>query len=417
MRAPVNGKPGELDEPPKLDKTKKHSIDVVVDRFKVPRRPSSAWPSRSRPPAEAGRRPGASPVDEGRKRNHFSAQPHSPARPAATISELEPRCSRSTTRPAPARPATAWALSSFRYQAPGQWRDDLAEGAVRGWDRRNVYYFQMLGRCPAALRGSAWKYRSTSCRRTPEVILFTAAARRTSTSSYLNDRGDIVKRRTRSKASCRTWNAATAKPSRQRARRAGQVPQHPALPGLPRHPPAPKRARLGSARKPCPVTGHADRRCLRILCLPEPDRPRGGNRRQDPQGNSRAPAVPGQRRPRLLSLDRSADTLSGGEASASAWPARSAPAWSGVMYILDEPSIGLHQRDNERLLGTLKHLRDIGNTVIVVEHDEDAIRAGRPCGRYRPGRRRAWRPIVAQGTPLKSWPTRLADRQVSCRAA
>ena len=76
-----------------------------------------------------------------------------------------------------------------------------------------------------------------------------------------------------------------------------------------------------------------------------------------------------------LSLDRGADTLSGGEAQRIRLASQIGSGLTGVMYVLDEPSIGLHQRDNERLIGTLRHLRDIGNSVLVVEHDEDAIRA------------------------------------------
>ena len=76
-----------------------------------------------------------------------------------------------------------------------------------------------------------------------------------------------------------------------------------------------------------------------------------------------------------LSLDRSAETLSGGEAQRIRLASQIGSGLTGVMYVLDEPSIGLHQRDNDRLIDTLKHLRDFGNTVIVVEHDEDAIRA------------------------------------------
>ena len=76
-----------------------------------------------------------------------------------------------------------------------------------------------------------------------------------------------------------------------------------------------------------------------------------------------------------LSLDRSADTLSGGEAQRIRLASQIGSGLTGVMYVLDEPSIGLHQRDNERLIGTLRHLRDLGNSVLVVEHDEDAIRA------------------------------------------
>src|SRR5690606_8533663 len=76
-----------------------------------------------------------------------------------------------------------------------------------------------------------------------------------------------------------------------------------------------------------------------------------------------------------LSLDRSADTLSGGEAQRIRLASQIGSGLTGVMYVLDEPSIGLHQRDNSRLIGTLRHLRDLGNSVIVVEHDEDMIRA------------------------------------------
>jgi excinuclease ABC subunit A len=88
-----------------------------------------------------------------------------------------------------------------------------------------------------------------------------------------------------------------------------------------------------------------------------------------------APAVPERRGPDYLSLDRSADTLSGGEAQRIRLASQIGSGLTGVMYVLDEPSIGLHQRDNDRLIATLKHLRDIGNSVIVVEHDEDMMRA------------------------------------------
>ncbi len=92
-----------------------------------------------------------------------------------------------------------------------------------------------------------------------------------------------------------------------------------------------------------------------------------------------------------LSLDRSADTLSGGEAQRIRLASQIGSGLTGVMYVLDEPSIGLHQRDNDRLIETLKHLRDIGNSVLVVEHDEDAIRTRRLHRRHGPGRGRARR--------------------------
>ena len=93
-----------------------------------------------------------------------------------------------------------------------------------------------------------------------------------------------------------------------------------------------------------------------------------------------------------LTLSRASGTLSGGESQRIRLASQIGSGLTGVLYVLDEPSIGLHQRDNARLLETLKHLRDIGNTVIVVEHDEDAILHGRPRGRHRPRRRHPRRP-------------------------
>jgi excinuclease ABC subunit A len=100
-----------------------------------------------------------------------------------------------------------------------------------------------------------------------------------------------------------------------------------------------------------------------------------------------------------LSLDRSADTLSGGEAQRIRLASQIGSGLTGVMYVLDEPSIGLHQRDNDRLIGTLKHLRDIGNSVIVVEHDEDMIRAADYCVDMGPGAGVHGGRVMAQGTP------------------
>ena len=100
-----------------------------------------------------------------------------------------------------------------------------------------------------------------------------------------------------------------------------------------------------------------------------------------------------------LSLDRSADTLSGGEAQRIRLASQIGSGLTGVMYVLDEPSIGLHQRDNERLIGTLKHLRDLGNSVLVVEHDEDMIRAADHVVDMGPGAGVHGGQVMAQGTP------------------
>ncbi len=100
-----------------------------------------------------------------------------------------------------------------------------------------------------------------------------------------------------------------------------------------------------------------------------------------------------------LTLDRSAETLSGGEAQRIRLASQIGAGLVGVMYILDEPSIGLHQRDNDRLLATLNHLRDLGNTVIVVEHDEDAIRLADYVVDIGPGAGVHGGKIVAEGSP------------------
>ena len=98
-----------------------------------------------------------------------------------------------------------------------------------------------------------------------------------------------------------------------------------------------------------------------------------------------------------LTLARASGTLSGGESQRIRLASQIGSGLTGVLYVLDEPSIGLHQRDNARLLETLKRLRDLGNTVIVVEHDEDAIRLGGLRARHRSRRRHAWRPHRGAG--------------------
>ena len=116
-----------------------------------------------------------------------------------------------------------------------------------------------------------------------------------------------------------------------------------------------------------------------------------------------------------LSLDRSADTLSGGEAQRIRLASQIGSGLTGVMYVLDEPSIGLHQRDNDRLIDTLKHLRDIGNSVLVVEHDEDMIRAADFCVDMGPGAGVHGGQVMARGTPaeIEANPNSLTGRYLA----
>ena len=122
------------------------------------------------------------------------------------------------------------------------------------------------------------------------------------------------------------------------------------------------------------------------------------DRRPHPQGDPRAADLPARRRPQYLTLSRSSGTLSGGE-PAHPPGVTDRLRLTGVLYVLDEPSIGLHQRDNARLLDTLKRLRDLGNTVVVVEHDEDAIRLADYVLDIGPGAGMHGGHIVAEGTP------------------
>src|SRR5262249_15183274 len=120
-----------------------------------------------------------------------------------------------------------------------------------------------------------------------------------------------------------------------------------------------------------------------------------------------------------LSLGRSAETLSGGEAQRIRLASQIGSGLTGVMYVLDEPSIGLHQRDNARLIETLKRLRDLGNSVIVVEHDEEAIRAADHVVDMGPGAGEAGGCIVAEGTPetILASPDSLTGKYLSGRLA
>ena len=179
-----------------------------------------------------------------------------------------------------------------------------------------------------------------------------------------------------------------------------------AVPRVRRH--AAARARRGTSRS---ATGDDARAIFEVLGAAAQGggrvlrtaRPAGPEARRSPTGSSRrsSPASRSSTTSGLdyLALDRSAETLSGGEAQRIRLASQIGSGLTGVMYVLDEPSIGLHQRDNDRLLATLKHLRDLGNSVIVVEHDHDAIHAADYIVDMGPGAGEHGGQVVAQGTP------------------
>jgi excinuclease ABC subunit A len=258
---------------------------------------------------------------------------------------------------------------------------------VKGWDRRNAYTFSLL---ESVARHYGFDIDARSRQRCPRRsrCCCTARATRTSSSSTAPKAPTAAAQR-QAQAPLRRHHPQLRAPLPRdrlgrRARGPGALPGRQALPGLPRHAPeargpprvAGKGAPAGQRGKPSTRSSAAT--LAEALAYFDALELEGAKAEI-------ADKVVREIRSRLrflndvglpyLSLDRSADTLSGGEAQRIRLASQIGSGLSGVMYVLDEPSIGLHQRDNERLIGTLRHLRDLGNSVLVVEHDEDMIRA------------------------------------------
>ncbi|MCP5322115.1 MAG: excinuclease ABC subunit UvrA [Pseudomonadales bacterium] len=401
VRARIDGRVTELDDVPPLDKARKHTIEVVVDRFRVrsdiAQRLAESFETAL---ALADGLAIVAPMDEPGEEQLFCARfacPHC----GHSIAALEPRLF-SFNNPAGACPGCD-GLGQQQFfdierivQNPGA---SLAHGAIRGWDRRNAYYFHMLqslARHYGFSTDVAFSELTPSQRKAvlygsgDEVIRF----------DYANERGDIVQRthrfegivpnmerryRETDSALVReelakfigTRRCAVCDGSRLRIEARHVFIDDRSLPDLSMLP-------VGAAH-----------RYFGSLTL-------GGRRGQI------AERILRELDSRLgflvnvgldyLTLDRSAETLSGGEAQRIRLASQIGAGLVGVMYILDEPSIGLHQRDNARLLATLTHLRDIGNTVIVVEHDEDAIRCADHLIDIGPGAGAHGGEIIASGT-------------------
>ncbi|HHL2449120.1 TPA: excinuclease ABC subunit UvrA [Pseudomonas aeruginosa] len=423
VRARVDGKLYELDEVPKLDKQKKHSIDVVVDRFKVradlqQRLAESFETALSLADGIALVAPMDEDEDEDVEEIIFSARFACPVC-GHSISELEPKLF-SFNNPAGACPTCdGLGVKQFfdaRRVVNGELT--LAEGAIRGWDRRNVYYFQMLGSLAQHYGFSLEEPFDELGAEHQKVVLY-GSGRENVDFRYLNDRGDIVKR---------------------------SHPFEGILPNLERRyretESATVREELAKflSTQPCPdchgtrlrrEARHVwvgDRTLPAITAMPvgEACEYAAGLSLTGRRGEIAAKILK-EIRDRLqflvnvgldyLTLDRSADTLSGGEAQRIRLASQIGAGLVGVMYILDEPSIGLHQRDNERLLGTLTHLRNLGNTVIVVEHDEDAIRLADYVVDIGPGAGVHGGQVVAEGTPdqVMNHPDSLTGKYLSGR--
>ncbi len=377
IRARIDGETCDLTDPPKLELHKKHTIEVIVDRFKVRSDLQQRLAESFETALElSGGIVVVAPMEGDGEEQIFSANfacPHC----GYSMRELEPRLF-SFNNPAGACP-TCDGLGVQQYFDPDRVIQDanlsLAQGAIRGWDQKNFYYFQMLTALAEHYDFDVHTPFNKLSKKIQEIILH-GSGRTEIEFKYINDRGDIrlkkhpfegilhnLERRYRDTESnsvreelakyISNKSCSSCDGTRLKIEARNVFINDTALPTI---------VELSIADA---LTFFQE---LKLE----------GQRAQI------AEKVMKEINDRLqflvnvglnyLNLSRSAETLSGGEAQRIRLASQIGAGLVGVMYVLDEPSIGLHQRDNERLLQTLTHLRNLGNTVLVVEHDEDAIR-------------------------------------------
>jgi excinuclease ABC subunit A len=421
VRAYVDGRLVELDAPPRLDPRRRHSVDAVVDRLRV--RPDAAQRLAESFETALALSQGVARIafqdEPGREPLLFSNR-YACSACGYSLVELEPRLF-SFNNPAGAC-GTCSGLGVQEYFDPGRVVVNpalsLAGGAVRGWDRRNAYYFQLI-------QSLAKHYRfdiEAPWGDLPEVIrhvLLWGSGDERIEFRYFDSRGGSTRR-------SHAWEGIL--PNLERRYRETESPTVREELGKYRGTRTCADcggSRLNQAARNVYVGGHA---LPQVAALPIAETLRYfGELRVEGWRGEIAGRLVREITDRLrflvdvgldyLSLDRSAETLSGGEAQRIRLASQIGSGLVGVMYILDEPSIGLHQRDNQRLLDTLTRLRDLGNTVLVVEHDEDAIRQADHVVDLGPGAGVHGGLIVAQGTPaeIESAPGSLTGQYLSGR--
>lgn len=401
IRARIDGEICDLSDPPKLELQKKHTIEVVVDRFKVREDIKTRLAESFETALDLS---GSTAViadmdDPNAKELVFSSSfacPHC----GYSLHELEPRLF-SFNNPAGACP-TCDGLGVEQFFDPNKVVQNpdvsLASGAIKGWDRRSFYYFGLLKSVAdhygfdleAPFSQLSKKFQNIILNGSKEEIEFV----------YVNDRGDKIKRKYVFEGVLNNM-----------ARRYKETESNAVREELAKY----------INNRPClDCSGSRLRREARYVFLDKTNLPMVAEKsigealeffetlELSGQRAKIAEKILKEIRERLsflvnvglnyLSLSRSAETLSGGEAQRIRLASQIGAGLVGVMYVLDEPSIGLHQRDNERLLNTLIHLRNLGNTVIVVEHDEDAIRAADHIVDIGPGAGVHGGNVIAQGT-------------------
>lgn len=401
IRARIDGEVCDLSDPPPLELHKKHTIEVVVDRFKVRNDLQQRLAESFETAIElTGGTAVVSHMDGDGEDLVFSANfacPHC----GYSMQELEPRLF-SFNNPAGACP-TCDGLGVQQYFDENRVVQNeavsLAGGAIRGWDRRNFYYFQMLN----SLADHYDFDIETPWKDLPKAIKDVVLNGSGSTDiafKYVNDRGDITVRKHPFEGILNNLNRRYRDTESMAVREelAKYIANKPCSScGGSRLREEARHVFVGNTNLPavCEMSIHEALTFFASLELT-------GQRAQI------ADKVLKEIHDRLsflvnvglnyLNLSRSADTLSGGEAQRIRLASQIGAGLVGVMYVLDEPSIGLHQRDNERLLATLEHLRNLGNTVLVVEHDEDAIRAADHIIDIGPGAGVHGGYVVAEGT-------------------
>ncbi len=377
VRARIDGLVVDLDDAPALDKNRKHDIEVVIDRIKVRDDLQTRLAESFETALElADGIAKVAPMEEGLEEMVFSARFACPTC-GHSIQELEPRLF-SFNNPHGACPSCD-GLGVRQYFDPRKLVQDpslpLAQGAIRGWDKRSLYYYQQL-QAVADHYGFSLDTPFEALSDQHRKVILEGSGNEEVAFYYRNDRGERVQKLHAFEGVINNLER------RYRETESDSVREDLA-----------KYLNM----QPCPSChGSRLRRDARHVYIDEHTLPQivrlpigqaqhyFQNLHLSGKQGEIAEKILKEIRDRLtflvnvgldyLSLERSAETLSGGEAQRIRLASQIGAGLVGVMYVLDEPSIGLHQRDNERLLQTLKHLRDLGNTVIVVEHDEDAIR-------------------------------------------
>ena len=377
VRARIDNIVVDLDSAPELDKNKKHSIEIVVDRFKVRDdlqiRLAESFETALRLTDGIAR---ISYMDGDGEEIVFSSRFACPEC-GHSIQELEPRLF-SFNNPHGAC-SSCDGLGIKQYFDPSKVVQDgsltLSEGAIRGWDRRTLYYFQQLKALASQYDFDIdTPYDQLESKHQKRILYGTGKDK--VAFKYVNDRGDAIER-------MHPFEGVLNNLERRYRETESDMVREDLAKYLNMQPcPSCHGSRLRKDARHVFIDG---KNLPEIVLMPIGDSYEYFQKLCLPgkQGQI-AEKIVNEIKLRLsflvnvgleyLSLDRKADTLSGGEAQRIRLASQIGAGLVGVMYILDEPSIGLHQRDNERLLKTLTHLRDLGNTVIIVEHDEDAIR-------------------------------------------